>query len=120
MESEKQIYKNDIENKNSFTLPKNYIDQNKVVIKKNNHKRSNSISDNLYGANDFDQDLENNSFRFKTERTKKRVSFNQRIQIINIHNYKYENKILYYENQIPDDDKQDIPKPSKCLSCLVF
>ena len=85
-----------------------------------NHKRSNSISDNLYGANDFDQDLENNSFRFKTERTKKRVSFNQRIQIINIHNYKYENKILYYENQIPDDDKQDIPKPSKCLSCLVF
>ena len=119
MESEKQTNNNDIKNQNSFTLPKNYIGEKLVVIKQSNHKR-NSSSDNHFVMNDFEQDLENNSYRFKTERTKKKVSFNNTIQIINIHNYKYENKILYYDNQIPNDDNQDIPKKNKCLSCLVF
>ena len=119
MESEKQTNNNDIKNKNSLTLPKNFIDDKNIVIKQSNHKR-NSSSDNYFDMNDFDQDIENNSFRFKTERAKKKVSFNKTIQIINIHNYKYENKILYYDNQIPNEDNKNIPKPSKCLSCLVF
>ena len=116
MESEK-LDTNSIDTKNSITLPKNYIGQDPTVL---THKRANSFTENIFDANEFDKDIESNSFRFKTERKKKKVSFNKRIQIINIHNYKYENKILYYGNEVENDDKKYIPKENKCLTCIVF
>ena len=105
--------KNEIKKKkNSIILPKSFIAQEPVI-----HGRCRSFGD--ISAEFFDNEIDNDSnpYRFKTDR-KKRVSFNNKIQIINIHNFKNENKILYYGKE--DEEKEDIKKENKCISCIIF
>ena len=102
--------------KKIIILPKSFIAQEPPAI---NHARSRSFGDISpdFFDNQIDNAIENNPYRFPTER-KKRVSFNNKIQIINIHNYKNENKILYYGKE--DEEKENNQKETKCISCFIF
>ena len=107
-------------NKNVIVLPKSYIGQDPIKI--THHKRCRSLTDSLNELNNFDEDIEDNQFRFNTERKNKKVTFNNRIHIINIHNYKNENKILYYENNNfrEEEEEEKDKKGNKCLSCSIY
>ena len=94
-------------------LPKSYIGQESV---KKKHKRSKSLTEGLSEMDDIE---ENNPYRFNTDRKIKRVTFNQKIHIINIHNYKNENKILYYDKNNPENE-EEVKKENKCLSCMIY
>ncbi len=105
--------------KSLMELPKSYIGQ-EAKKSKRKHKRSKSLTDNI---TEKDDDMEeNNQYRFKTERKHKRVTFNKEIHIINIHNYKNENKILYYDNNnnIEKENEEELKKENKCLSCIIY
>ena len=101
---------------NKIVLPKSYIGQ---------HKRYHSFTDeelnNINNNNDEDNYLANNNYKFNTDRKPKRVSFNKRIQVINIHNYKKENKILYYGNDEENEEENtNVKKENKCLLCMII
>ena len=121
MESKKHKTDN-VHKKNTLVLPKSYIGQEPVKIK---HKRYNSLTDDILNKELSSQNsgLEENDmvYRFNTDRKTKRVSFNQRIQVINIRNYKKENRILYYGEDVEkDEDNPNIKKENKCLTCIIF
>ena len=99
---------------NQVELPKSYFGQESVNKKK--HKRSKSLTE---GLSELDNIEENNPYRFNTDRKIKRVTFNQKIHIINIHNYKNENKILYYDKN-DHENEEEVKKENKCLSCLIY
>ena len=113
MESEK-IDTNSIDTKNSLTLPKNYIGQDPTVL---THKRANSFSENIFDANEFDKDIENNSFRFKTERKKKKVSFKDDknlVSIIEVESYKkYNAPIEIGGKKIKKKNEEKYPKKKR-------
>ena len=103
--------------KSLMELPKSYIGQ-ETKKTKHKHKRSKSLTDNITEKDDME---ENNQYRFNTERKHKRVTFNKEIHIINIHNYKNENKILYYDNSnIEKENEEELKKENKCLSCIIY
>ena len=107
-------------NKNTIILPKSYIGQEPIKIK---HKRYHSYTEGDIGnGNDNnDQMLENNIYRFNTDRRPKRVSFNKKIQVINIRNYKKENRILYYGKDDEDEEEDpDFKRENKCLLCNII
>ena len=121
MESKKHNHDN-VHKKNTLVLPKSYIGQEPVKIK---HKRYNSLTDDILNKELSSQNsgLEENDvvYRFNTDRKPKKVSFNKRIQVINIRNYKKENRILYYgEDAENDEDNHNIKKENKCLTCFIF
>ena len=118
METKNEIY-NENGNKKSkkvIILPKSYIGQEPVILR---HKRSASITENSLNLNQIEGHIDNIPFRSNTERKIKKVSFNNHIQIINIVNYKNENRILYFGNEI-EEEKEIIKKENKCLSCIIF
>ena len=118
MEANKEIYneKGNKKCKRTIILPKSYIGQEPVTFIA---KRSASITGKNLNLNQMEGELDNIPFRSNTERKIKKVSFNNHIQIINIVNYKNENRILYFGNQV-EDEKEIIKKENKCLSCIIF
>ena len=121
MESKKQKTDNNGNkmNKNVIILPKSYIGQEPIKI--THHKRCRSLTDSLNELNNFDDEIEDNPFRCRTERKSKKVTFNKRIHIINIHNYKNENRILYYgNNNYEEEEEEKDKKGNKCLSCSIY
>ena len=121
MESKKHKTDN-MHKKNTLVLPKSYIGQEPVKIK---HKRYNSLTDDILNKELSSQNsgLEENDmvYRFNTDRKPKKVSFNQKIQVINIRNYKKENRILYYgEDEESDENNHNNKKENKCLTCVIF
>ena len=105
-----------------MVLPKSYIGQEPVKIK---HKRYNSLTEEILNKELSSQNsgLEENDmvYRFNTDRKPKRVSFNKKIQVINIRNYKKENRILYYGEDVEkDEDNPNIKRENKCLTCIIF
>ena len=101
---------------NKIVLPKSYIGQ---------HRRYHSHTDEELNKINLDEDnnndLENNNYRFNTDRKPKKVSFNKRIQVINIPNYKKENKVLYYGNDEENEEENtNIKKENKCLLCMII
>ena len=121
MESKKHKTDN-MHKKNTLVLPKSYIGQEPVKIK---HKRYNSLTDDILNKELSSQNsgLEENDmvYRFNTDRKPKKVSFNQKIQVINIRNYKKENRILYYgEDAENDENNPNNKKENKCLTCAIF
>ena len=104
--------------KNELILPKSYIDQQPTTIRP---IRSYSLSNVSDINNNFNLETdENNIYRFKTERRNKKVSFNKKIHIIKIDNYKNENRKLYYGKDIDEDKKENITTEKKCLSCIII
>ena len=118
MEAMNEIYNENgnKKNKNKIILPKSYIGQKSVMLRT---KRSASITEKNLNLNQLEGQLDNIPFRSNTERKIKKVSFNNKIQIINIVNYKNENRILYFGNEV-EDEKDIIKKENKCLSCNIF
>ena len=118
MEEKKEKY-SEIGNKKgkkTIILPKSYIGQEPVTLRQ---KRSASITENNLNLNQIEGQMDNIPFRFNTERKMKKVTFNNHIQIINIVNYKNENRILYFGNDV-EDEKEITKKENKCLSCIIF
>ena len=98
-----------------IVLPKSYIGL---------HKRYHSHTDEELNNINLDLDdnqFDNNNFRFNTDRKPKRVSFNNRIHVINIPNYKKENKTLYYRNdEENEEENSNVKKENKCLLCMII
>ena len=97
-------------------MPKSYIGQEQIVKK---HRRSKSSTEIPNDINNSEKTTDNNSHRCKSERNIKRVTFNKKIHIIYIHNYKNENKILYYGNK-KNKKEEENKKENKCISCIVY
>ena len=118
MEAKKEMYNENGNKKNKKTifLPKSYIGQEPVTLRA---KRSASITENNLNLNEIEGQIDNIPFRYNTERKIKKVTFNNNIQIINIVNYKNENRILYFGNDV-EDEKEIVKKENKCLSCIIF
>ena len=99
-----------------IVLPKSYIDQEPVTIK---HERSHSLTNSFF-ENNINQEIENNNaFRFQTERKSKKVSFNKKIQIINIDNFKNGNRMVY-EKDFEEDKKENTTRENRCISCIII
>ena len=100
---------------NKIVLPKSYIGL---------HKRYHSHTDEELNNINLDLDdnqFDNNNFRFNTDRKPKRVTFNKRIQVIKIPNYKKENKVLNYENDEENgEENSNVKKENKCLLCMII
>ena len=116
MEAKKEIYneKGNKKNKKIIILPKSYIGQEPKTLRA---KRSASIIENNLNLNEIEGQIDN-PFRSNTERKIKKVTFNNNIQIINIVNYKNENRILYFGNNV-EDQNEIVKKENKCLSCII-
>ena len=113
MEQKKSKHK---EKGNKILLPKSYIGQKPLKIK---HVKSRSLTENDLKLNKLDNDIDDNPYRCKSERKRKKVSFNNKIQIVNIHKYKDDNRLLYFGDN-EDIEEKDIKKENKCFSCEVF
>ena len=99
---------------NKIVLPNSYIGQ---------HKRYHSLTDEeLNNLNyDVDNQIDDNNFKFNTDRKPKRVTFNKRIQVINIRNYKKENRVLCYGNEEENEEENtNVKKENKCLLCIII
>ena len=103
-----------------LVLPRSYIGQKPVKIK---HIRCRSLTEEDLKKNKLAKNIEsidNTPLGCKTERNiKKKVSFNNKIQIININNFKNENRFLYFGND-EEDELNSKQKENKCFSCEIF
>ena len=103
-----------------LVLPRSYIGQKPVKIK---HIRCRSLTEEDMKKNKLDKNIDNidnTPLRCKTVRNiKKKVSFNNKIQIININNFKDENRFLYFGND-EEDELNNKQKENKCFSCEIF
>ena len=120
MEGKKQ--KNEHGHKNAIILPKSYIGQKPVKIK---HRRYNSLNNSSFDIKPEAsiQEPEINNFRFNTDRRTKKVSFNEKIQIIDVDNYKKENKILCYGVEVDEEEEKEEEinkRENKCALSIII
>ena len=117
MEGKKTKHSN---KRDKLVLPRSYIGQKPIKIK---HIRCRSLTEEDMKKNKLDKNIDNidnTPLRCNTERKiKKKVSFNNKIQIININNFKNENRFLYFGND-EEDELNNKHKENKCFSCEVF